>query len=30
MGQLSGQVRNPDDLAKLAKMLGVYWPDWLK
>ena len=21
---------NPDDLAKLAKILGVYWPDWLK
>ena len=21
---------NPGDLAKLVKMLGVYWPDWLK
>lgn len=29
-GSYRVKFENPDDLAKLAKMLGVYWPDWLK
>ena len=29
-GSYRVRFENPDDLAKLAKMLGVYWPDWLK
>lgn len=29
-GNFRVRFENPDDLAKLAKMLGVYWPDWLK
>lgn len=29
-GNYRVRFENPDDLAKLGKMLGVYWPDWLK
>ena len=29
-GNYRVRFENPGDLAKLAKMLGVYWPDWLK
>ena len=29
-GSYRVRFENPDDLAKLAKMLGVYCPDWLK
>jgi hypothetical protein len=29
-GSYRVRFENPDDLTKLAKMLGVYWPDWLK
>ena len=29
-GSYRVKFENPDDLAKLTKMLGVSWPDWLK
>ncbi|MCH7935993.1 MAG: hypothetical protein IH994_02745 [Proteobacteria bacterium] len=29
-GSYRVKFENPGDLAKLAKMLGVYWPNWLK
>ncbi len=29
-GNYRVRFENPGDMAKLAKMLGVYWPDWLK